>query len=73
VKPPASIESEEASRPTGAEDGLRRRAASATDAVAMWVGIWETEPIARPQDGQKRAPSSISAEQVGQRTTVRTS
>jgi hypothetical protein len=39
----------------------------------MWVGIWETEPIARPQDGQKRAPSSISAEQVGQRTTVRTS
>ena len=39
MNPPASIESEEASRPTGDEDGLRRRAASATEGLARFVAI----------------------------------
>jgi len=38
VKPPVSIESEDASRPTFEDDGPRRRAASATEADAMFVG-----------------------------------
>jgi len=65
------IESEEASRPTGAEeDGLRRRAASATDGVARFVGICETDETASPQAGQKREESGTSAEQLGQRITA---
>ena len=35
----------------------------------MFVGIWETELIAAPHDGQKRPASWISAEQAGQRIT----
>ena len=73
VNPPASIESEEASRPTGDEEGLRRRAASATEGLARFVAICETEEIASPQEGQKREPSGISAEQLGQRITLRES
>jgi hypothetical protein len=66
VKPPASIESEEARRPTWEEIG-RLCAASATDGVASPVGICEIEEIASPQDGQNRAVSGASAEHVGQR------
>ena len=73
MNPPASIESEEASRPTGDEDGLRRRAASATEGLARFVAICETEEIASPQEGQKREPPGISAEQLGQRITLRES
>ena len=67
MNPPDSITSEEASRPTGAEEGLRLLAASATDGVASPVGICEIEEIASPQDGQNRAVSGASVEQVGQR------
>jgi hypothetical protein len=67
VNPPAPMTSEEASRPTGAEEGLRLLAASATDGVASPVGICEIEEIASPQDGQNRAVSGASVEQVGQR------
>jgi hypothetical protein len=70
VNPPASIESEEASRPTGDDDGLRRRAASATEGLARFVAICETEEIASPQEGQKREPSGVSAGQLGQRITL---
>jgi predicted phage terminase large subunit-like protein len=70
VNPPASIESDEASRPTGDEDGLRRRAASATEGLATLVAICETDEIASPQEGQKRKPSGNSAEQLGQRITL---
>ena len=73
VNPPASIESEEASRPTGDEEGLRRRAAFATEGLARFVAICEAEEIASPQEGQKREPSGISAEQLGQRITLRES
>lgn len=73
VNPPASIESEEASRPTGDELGLRRRAASATEGLARFVAICETEEIASPQDGQKPEPSGASAEQRRQRITLRES
>lgn len=59
--------SEEASLLTGAEEGLRLLAASATDGVASPVGICEIEEIASPQDGQNRAVSGASVEQVGQR------
>src|SRR6266508_513826 len=59
--------SEEASRPTGVEEGLRLLAASATDGVASPVGICEIGEIASPQDGQNRAVSGASVEQVGQR------
>src|SRR6266542_7170612 len=59
--------SEEASRPTGAEEGLRLLAASATEGVASPVGICENEEIASPQDGQNRAVSGASVEHVGQR------
>jgi hypothetical protein len=70
VKPPASIESEDASRPTGAEEGLRRRAASATDGVASPVGNCEIEEIACPHEEQKRTESASSAEQLGHRITL---
>ena len=70
VNPPAPVESEETSRPTGDEEGLRRRAASATEGLARSVAIFETEEIASPQEGQKREPSGISAEQPEQRITL---
>jgi hypothetical protein len=70
VNPPASITSEEASRPTGAEEGLRLLAASATDGVARPVGICEIEEIASPQDGQNRAVSGASVEHAGQRINL---
>src|SRR5215472_1473147 len=74
VKPPTSIESEEASRPTTEEEEgprPRRTAASATDGVARFVGICESEEeeTALPHDWQKRDSSGISAEQVRQRIT----
>ena len=70
VNPPDAIESEETSRPTGAEDGLRLRAASATDGDARFVGIWDTEEIPSPQDGQNRAEAGTSAEHFGQNAKV---
>ncbi len=67
VKPPASIESEEASRPTGEEEG-GRRAAAATEGVANPVGIWDREERGSPHEEQKRPESETSAEQCEQRT-----
>jgi hypothetical protein len=60
VKPPASIESEDASRPIG-DDGTRR-AAAATDGVARPVGSCDAEVERPPQCGQAAA-SAISAPQ----------
>ena len=65
MKPPASIESELASRPTFEEE-TGRRAACATDGEARFVGSCDTDEIAPPHSGQKRADSEISAEQDGQ-------
>jgi hypothetical protein len=55
------------------EDGLRRCVALATEGVAARVGVCEAEVIAHPQEAQNRAPSSVAAEQLGQRITVRAS
>ena len=68
MKPPVSIESEDASRPT-LDDDAGRLAASATDGDARFVGIWDTDDTAPPQAGQKRADPGTSAEQEGQRIT----
>ncbi|HEY6147730.1 MAG TPA: hypothetical protein VIZ69_08520, partial [Thermoanaerobaculia bacterium] len=63
---------EDARRPTTEEEGTRRRAASATDGDARFVGIRETEEdTASPHEGQKRELSGVSAEQLGQRVTLR--
>jgi len=67
VKPPASIESEEARRPTFDEDA-GRRAAAATDGEARFVGNWETDEIASPQAEQKRAGSGTPAPHFGHGT-----
>ena len=67
MKPPASIESDEASRPTFEEDGPRRRAASATEADAMFVGSCETDDTDSPHFGQKLASTGVSAEHEGHR------
>jgi hypothetical protein len=69
VKPPASIESDEASRPTFEEE-CGRLAASATEGEARFVGSCETDDTASPQEGQKRAEPGTSEEQVGQRITA---
>ena len=66
MKPPASIESEDASRPTFDEE-TGRRAARATEGEARFVGSCEIDEIAPPHSGQKRAESETSAEHVGQR------
>ena len=66
MKPPASIESDDASRPTFDDEG-GRRAASATEGEARFVGICDTDDTASPQAGQKRADPGTSAEQDGQR------
>lgn len=65
VKPPAWIESEDASFPTLEDVGLRRCAASATEGEARFVDSWETEDTPSPQEGQKRAPSGTAAAQLG--------
>src|SRR6266542_3109366 len=65
AKPPVSIDSEEAKRPTGSDGEARRRAASISDGVASPVGSWETELTGRPQAEQYRPPSETSAEQEG--------
>jgi hypothetical protein len=65
VNPPACTESEDASLPTLEDGGLRRCAASATEGEARFVGSWETEDTASPQEGQKRAPSETAAAQLG--------
>ena len=70
MKPPESIESVGARRPTFEEDGVRRRAASATEGDARFVGICETEEIPSPQDGQNRAGTGTSAAHLGQRIKV---
>ena len=73
MKPPASIESDEARRPTTEEeDRPRRTAACATDGDGRFVGSCETEEreAASPQEGQKREPAGISAEQLEQRITL---
>src|SRR5215472_16365030 len=74
VKPPASIESLDASRPTTEEEEgprPRRTAASATEGVARFVGICDAEEdgTALPHEGQKRESSGTSAEQDRQRIT----
>ena len=66
MKPPAAIESEEASRPTRDDDTGRRAACCATEGDAKFVGSCEIDEIAPPHSGQKRADSEISAEQDGQ-------
>ncbi len=68
VNPPDSIESEERSRRTGAEEGLLRCAASIAEGVARPVGICESEETACPHEEQKRTESASSAEQEEQRT-----
>ena len=49
---PPSIESEEASRPTGTDEGLRRATAAATEGEARPVGARETELTAWPHTEQ---------------------
>src|SRR5215471_7984833 len=66
-KPLGCPGSESARRPTGVEEGGRRRAAAASEGVASAVGIRETELASRPHEEQKRADASRSAEQKGQR------
>src|SRR5689334_388709 len=69
VKPPRSMESEEARRPT--RDGVgARRAAAATDGDAMFVGSSDTDETASPHDGQNRDASGSSEAQKGQWGTV---
>src|SRR5262252_8754200 len=71
VNPPASIESEEARRPTREEEpGLGRRAAAATDGEARLVGSWETDETASPQAEQKRADAETSQPHFGQGINV---
>jgi hypothetical protein len=72
VKPPASIESDEARRPTGADEGLRRRARAFTDGDARFVGSCEAEEIeiGPPQSAQKRADSGAREPQLGQGVKV---
>src|SRR5262249_12085504 len=69
VKPPASIESEEASRPTF-EELPGRCAFCATEGDAMFVGSCETDDTASPHAGQKCAPAGTSPAHAGQRVTV---
>ena len=71
AKPPASIVSDEASRPTGAEAGERLSAAATAEGDAMPVGSWETEDMACPHDGQYRLPSGTGAWHCGQTITLR--
>jgi hypothetical protein len=59
-EPPTSIESEDASRPTGAEEGVRPRDAFGYRRVANPVGFCESEEIACPQEEQKRTESATS-------------
>src|SRR6266496_6416490 len=65
AKPPVSMDSEEAKRPTGSEEETRRRAASISDGVASPVGSWEAELTGRPQAEQYCPLSGTSAEQDG--------
>jgi hypothetical protein len=67
VNPTISMTSAEASLPTFEDEpGFGRRAAAATDGEAMFVGSWETDETASPQEGQKRAESGIPALQLEQ-------
>src|SRR5262245_12296022 len=69
VKPPTSMTSADASRPTFEEEpGFGRRAAAATDGEAMFVGSWETDETASPQAEQKRADSGTPAPHLGHGT-----
>src|SRR6266545_3753741 len=65
AKPPVSMDSEEAKRPTGSEEETRLRAASISDGVASPVGSWEAELTGRPQAEQYCPLSETSAEQDG--------
>ena len=65
VNPPASMESDVASRPTLEDDGGRRAAAAATEGLARFVGIRDTEDSASPHSGQKRADSGTPKPQPG--------
>jgi hypothetical protein len=70
VKPPESIESDEASRPT--RDGVGgRRASAAIDGDATFVGNCDTDDTDSPHEGQKRAELGTSEEQAGQGVTGR--
>lgn len=58
--------SAEASLPTFEDEpGFGRRAASATDGDAMFVGSWEADEIASPQAEQKCADSETPAPHFG--------
>jgi len=70
VNPPASIESDDASRPTREDDG-GRCAFRATDGDAMFVGSCDTDDTDSPHEGQKRAEVGTSEEQAGQGVTGR--
>jgi hypothetical protein len=65
VKAPASIEPEEASRPTRDEDG-GRCAFRATDGDAMFVGSCDTDETGSPHAEQKRAASEMPDPHFGQ-------
>ena len=67
MKPPASIESDDAEPADFRRRGARRRAASATDGDARFVGSCDTDDTGSPQAGQKRADPGTSAKQDGQR------
>ena len=64
VKPPESIESEDARRPTG-EEGCRRAAAAPTDGVARPVGSWDDRRERPPQSDRTRRPPVVGAERKG--------
>jgi hypothetical protein len=66
VNPPAGTESDEARRPTGIDDGLRRRAAASTDGDARFVGSCETDETGSPHAEQNRAGPETPEPQFGQ-------
>ena len=68
VKPPAWIESDDASLPTREDDG-GRCAFRAIDGDATFVGNWDTDDTDSPHEAQKRAATGTSAEQEGQRVS----
>src|SRR5215472_2252567 len=70
VNPPASIESDDANRPTLDEDG-GRCAFCAIDGDATFVGNCDTDDTASPHDEQNRAASETPDPQLGQAIKMR--
>jgi hypothetical protein len=58
--------SDDASRPTGADVGLRLRAAASTDGDARPVGNWETEETGFPHAEQNCAAAGREEPHFGQ-------